>query len=139
MALSTAIYNIIRADATCLSAFGDRIEPILIDLGQPMPALSYQIDSITPEETQTEPNEWDVVMITMTVMAETFSLCETYSNNIRTAVTRYVGTTGGVTVLGSNFLGMSFNEILDRGTGEASETGKGIYSSNIQFQIITSA
>ena len=137
--LSTAIYNILRADANVLATFATKITPITFPQELTIPAITYRVDSITPTHTMGQADQWDEVNISLTVIADTYTLCETYAGYIRTAFTRYKGSTGGVNVRDTNFVSMSDNEIVNIGTSEATTTGLGIFSKSIQVQLFTTA
>lgn len=139
MALGQAIYEIIRANATALASFGTRIYPMTIPDEPALPAIVYQLDGIEPTFTQTQTEQWDTCSVTLTVYADTYTLCETYADQLRTAISRYRGSAGSETVKETNFISMSDGDILAIGQSEAATTSIGIFTKRITCEIITSA
>ena len=139
MALSTAIYNILRSTNDMTTTFGNRICPIEVPLNITIPAISYRVESVDPTFTQGETKQWDDCRVNITIHAPTYILAETYAGYVRTAITHYRGTTGSELVKETNFAGMSDGEFYFRGKGESSTTGIGVFTKNIEMQIITSA
>lgn len=143
MALSTAIYNILIAGANISTTFGNRIFPQAMPEGEPTPAIVYNVDSIEPTFTQDPPTasgkQWDDVRVTLTILADTYTLCETYAGYVRTAITHYRATTGSETVKETQFVNMSDGEIIMKGTGETATTGLGIFTKIITMQMMTTA
>jgi len=137
MALSTAIYNIIRADTNCLTTFGDRIFPVDFPQkeGKKWPSVVYSVDSVDLTHTTQSESNWDEYTVSMTLFAETYTNCETYAGYLRDAFNRYVGSTGGKNVVETNLISMSDGPIENIGQGEASTTGIGLFTKNITVTI----
>ena len=143
MALSTAIYNILSAGANITTTFGDRICPIELPEGEVIPCITYRIDSVEPTFSQDPPQsntkQWDTITATLTIYADTYTLCETYAGYVRTAITHYRATTGSETVKECLFMGMSDGDIYMKGQNESVSTGIGVFSKVIQMQFTTSS
>ena len=92
MALSTAIYTILRTNANVLVTFADRIFPVAAPPGASLPCLTYTVTSHSQDETKNDPDAFDRINVRIGVYATTYAACETYHNYVYTAMQSYTGT-----------------------------------------------
>jgi hypothetical protein len=92
MSLSHAIYDILHADTTIHGVFTHRIFPGVARADTILPCIVFDITNITPDANATSDYNWDRVNVSVTVIADKYSNCETYATNVRTALNRYSGT-----------------------------------------------
>lgn len=134
MALSTAIYTILRLNANVLATFGNRIYPVVVPMDSDFPALTYQV--INHEETNTKQaaNKFDKIGVRVTIYADSYTDCETYYGYVYTALSRYRGTQSSE-VITSIAMQSESDDALELTTPTGTSTGQFIYRKNIDFTI----
>ena len=135
MALSTAIYTLLSADATISAAFGTRIYAGIAPMEVALPCIVFDIASITPDYNQTSDSNWDTCQVTVAVISTKYSTTETYAVNVRTALSRYSGTvdTEKIEIKYDNEASGYDPDF----TVSASATGVGVFVRNMNFTIFS--
>jgi hypothetical protein len=135
MALSTAIYTILKNNATIAAAVEDRIYPGVVPFNAALPCLVYEVGTITPDPTKDDDYVWDKVDVTVTAITTQYALSETYATNVRTALSRYSGTVDSEVIHTIIFDGMSPGYEDDFTIGN-SPTGQGVFTRTVNFTLI---
>ena len=99
MALSTAIYTLLRANSDVLTTFADRIFPVAAPPGASLPCLTYTVTSHAQDETKNDYDAFDTINVRIGVYATTYANCETYHNYVYTALQGYTGTNSSEKIL----------------------------------------
>lgn len=134
MALSTAIYTILRLNANVVATFGTRIYPVVVPIDSDFPALTYQVTNHQETNTHEVANKFDRIGIRVSVYADSYTTAETYAGYVYTALSRYKGTQSTEKVLTISYDSQS-DDIMELSTPTASTTGQYIYIKNMDFTI----
>ena len=135
MALSTAIYTILKNNSTISTAFSTRIYPGIAVREPVLPCIVYDIGNIIPDPNATSDLNWDRVDVEVTVIALEYSDAETYATNVRSALSRYIGTVDTEKINTIVFEGMSPGYDPDF-TYSGSTTGMGVFTRTCNFTLI---
>jgi len=92
MALSTAIYTLLAADANVSGSVSTRIYPAIAPMDADMPLIVYEIGDIRALTTKDDVTVWDEADCTVQVVTTKHSVCETLAGYVRTALDGYTGT-----------------------------------------------
>jgi hypothetical protein len=138
MALSTAIYTLLYNNATIAAAVGDHIYPGVAAFNAPLPLIVYKINGIDPDPTKDDDYVWDKVSISVAAISTQYTLAETYSTNIRTALSRQSGTVDTEVIETIIFDGLTSDYVRDFTTGDAT-TGQGVFIFECNFTLIRSS
>lgn len=135
MALSTAVYSLIRSNATILAAYGTDIYPSIIPKLVTLPAITYHFTNIIPDETKDFTNKWDTVDTVITIYSYNYTTNEAHAQLIRDELNRYNGTIGGEVIETINYNGESDDVAESNSIGSQGE-GTAIYMRVMNFKII---
>lgn len=134
MALSTAIYTILRLNANVLATFADRIYPVVVPIDSEFPALTYQVIGREEANTHQSATNLDKIGVRISIYADSYTDCETYYGYVYTAMSRYKGTQSSVT-FATIALQSESDDVLELTSPTGSTTGQFIYRKNIDFTI----
>lgn len=135
MALTVAVYTILKTDATIAGVFSTRIYPGLAAMNTVLPCLIYDIGDIVPDTNQTSDLNWDRVNVTVMVVALKYSDAETYAANVRSALSRYSATVDTEKINTIIFDGMTGGYDPDFVYSGAT-TGVGVFTRTLNFTLI---
>jgi hypothetical protein len=135
MALSTAIYTLLHNNATIEAAVHDRIYPGVAAWNAALPLIVYKINGIEPDPTKDDDYVWDKVSISVAAISTQYTLSETYSTNIRTALSRQSGTIDSEVIEDIIFDGLTVEYIAEFTTGDT-PTGQGVFLFECNFTLI---
>jgi hypothetical protein len=135
MALSTAIYTLLHNNVTIEAAVGDRIYPGVAPFNASLPCLVYKINGIEPNPTKDDDYVWDKVFVSVAAISTQYTLSETYSTNVRTALSRQFGTVDGEEIETIMFDGLTVEYIPDFTIGD-SPVGGGVFIFECNFTLI---
>ena len=138
MALSTAIYTLLHANATIHTAFTHRIYPGVAPMEVTLPCIIFDIGDIQAEHTASTDTAFDRVALTVTVIDSTYSDVETYAQNVRTALDRYSGTSDGevIEIILYENQQPGFDPEF---TYSEATTGVGVHTRTVNFTLIRKA
>ena len=133
MAVSTAIYTILRLNANVLSRFEDRIYPVVADQNTALPCIVYTVTGSSQSQVRTAVNKQDRIQVRVSVYANTLTRCEEYVTDVYTALNEYKGTQSSEVIQNISFEGYSWDamEVVAAGA----QTGQMIYIVNMDFTI----
>ena len=134
MALSTAVYNLIRSDATLLSVYGTDIYPSIIPKKVTLPAITYHFTDIIPSETKDFTTKWDAANCVITIYSYNYTDNEAHARLVRAELDRYSGTIGGETIKTINYNGES-DDVAESNSVGATGEGTAIYMRVMNFKI----
>ena len=118
-----------------LSTFGTRIYPVVMPVGEAVPALTYTITNHAQDITKNDPDGYDEISLRIGVLAATYTLAETYHNYVYTALQDYAGTIQSEKILTVNCTNRRTDDIVENywATDSAGQFTFVIY---MDFQII---
>ena len=135
MALSTAIYTVLRLNANVLSTFGTNIYAGVAPHDTSLPCIVYEIQNIAPTIAIGSDSDWDECAIVVTVVGTKHSDVETYAGYIRTALQSYSGTVDTEKIDTVKYESQSASYDPDW-TNPASPAGVGAFMRTLNFTLI---
>ena len=135
MALSLAIYDILRANADVLATFSDRIYPVVILQGSSLPAITYTISSHSQDLAKDDPDGYDEITLRIGVCAATYTLAETYHEYVYTALQNYAGTIQSEKISTANCTNKRTDEIMEMYWTAGNDQGQFAYVIYMDFNI----
>lgn len=110
--IGKAIYGILANDVAVSSKVGSRIFPNAIKTEERLPALIYEIENIDPSNTKNGVSKLDIANVQITCLAETFTLVDDLTENVKRALDYVSSNDYGVNIQHISFLNQSdmFNE-----------------------------
>lgn len=96
--IEAALYALLAADAGVSALVGTRIYPAVIPEGTTGDAVRYQLISDVPYPVMGQNSGLAKARIQVEAQAATYAAAATLRDALRTALTRFRGATGGVTV-----------------------------------------
>ena len=138
MALSTAIYDILRTNADVLAMFGTNIFPIVVTPGTAIPAITYSVVSYNQDSAKEITQAWDVVGIKISVIAKTYTLCETYHEYVYTALQNYAGTVSGEVIKNIDCTNKRTDDIVEMYWNSETSQGQFAFMITMDFNIYKS-
>jgi len=134
MALSTAIYTVLRLNANIVTTFATRIYPVVVPMNSTFPALTYQVVSHSETNTHEVANKFDRITIRIGVHAISYTAVETYAGYVYTALSRYKGTQSSEKILSISYDSQS-DDVAELTTPPGSTTGQYIFIKYMDFTI----
>lgn len=136
MALSLAIYDILRANANVLSTFATRIYPVVIPIGETTPAITYTITNHNQDLAKDDPDGYDEISLRVGVYASTYTLAETYHNYVYTALQNYAATVQSEKILHINCTNRRTDDIAEMYWKAETSGGQYCFVIYMDFQIL---
>lgn len=98
MSLESGLVSLLTADSGVSALVGSRVYPDKLPDSPTLPALTYQVASLTPRYAHSGDADLDTVRVQVNCWAVTRTTAVTVRDAVRTAVSGYRGTTGDGTV-----------------------------------------
>jgi len=136
MAISTAITAILEGNASLVAIMGTRIYPDVLPQKYSLPAVSYTVTNIQPQDYKQGTAGWTEVYINVNVFANNRTECEAYAGYVRSALTRVTGAFGGETLQTGNNQGESWSYDLDMTQPGTAKMGQGVYIHELSFKLV---
>lgn len=112
------IFNKLSNAAPVSAIVGTRISPGVINEGDALPAITYEVIDSVPQDTKDGASTLDVVRVDIDFWGEVLDTLKDLANKSRTVLERFTGTAAGVTISGTRFIGErsdDFQEISQKG------------------------
>jgi hypothetical protein len=134
MALSTALYTVLRLNADIVTTFSTRIYAGVAPHDTNLPCIVYEINNITPTTAKDSYKGFDACNITVTVVGVKHSDVETYSGYVRTALEGYTGTQSSEKISSVAYESQSAGYDPEWTYGAAAE-GAGVFTRTLNFTL----
>lgn len=86
-----AIYDILSKETDITTLVSNRIYPLRVAQGEPMPSIVYQLTGKTPANSKCNVSALDLCSFQITVIAEKYETTDLLSSYLRVALDKYRG------------------------------------------------